>query len=149
MISEYYVSKDTLILIPIDKNITKVFDVNGVYIVEKNCFEIIDESCQYFGSSYGGRYIGAKRLLNMEYKIPIILDEVKETVIFPTCSPRLNNCCWICLNNIEKYEKNGKYSIIKFSNGLYYEINLSYNTLENQVFRATLLLMKLKKRKSN
>ena len=31
MISDYYVSKDTLILIPIDKNITKVFDIISVY----------------------------------------------------------------------------------------------------------------------
>lgn len=148
MVSEYYVTEDTLILIPVDKNSTKIFDKNGVYIVEKNCFEIIDESCQYFGSSYSGRYIGAKRILNMEYKIPIILDEVKETILFPTCSPKLNNCIWICLNNIEKYEKGGKNSIIKFNNGLYHEVEISHNSLENQIFRSTLLLMKLKKRKN-
>ena len=85
----------------------------------------------------------------MEYKLPIILDEVKEVVVFPTCSPRQKNCIWICINNIETYEKTKNNSTIKFTNGLSYELNISYNSLENQILRATLLMMKLKKRKAN
>lgn len=85
----------------------------------------------------------------MEYKLPIILDEVKEVIIFPTCSPRQINCSWICINNIENYLKNKTFSTIKFANGFSYEINISYNSLENQILRATLLMSKLKKRKSN
>ena len=110
--------------------------------------EIVDESCQYYGSSYSGRYVGAKKLLDMDYKLPIIMDEVKEIVMFPTCSPKLDVCCWICVNNIENYQKYKNNSIIKFTNGMTYEINVSFNSLENQIMRATMLLMKLKKRKS-
>jgi len=143
--NEYYINNDTLILIPIDKNTTKVFDIYNFYIIYKNIFEIIDESCQYYGSSYGGRYIGSKRLLNMEYKLPIIINESKEIIMFPTCSPKSENCCWISLNNIENYEKTEFVSTLKFNNGIYYETDISYNSLENQYLRANLLLMKLKK----
>lgn len=83
----------------------------------------------------------------MDYKLPIIMDEVKEVVMFPTCSPKSDDCCWICVNNIENYEKYKKNSIIKFINGMTYEVNVSFNSLENQIMRATMLLMKLKKRK--
>ncbi len=85
----------------------------------------------------------------MDYKLPIIIDEVKEVVLFPTCSPKLENCIWICVNNVENYIKNNKVSVIKFTNGVSSELNISINTLENQILRATMLLMKLKKRKSN
>lgn len=149
MVEEYYINEDTLLLVPIGKIKTKIYDINGTYYIKKNCFDIVDESCQYYGSSYGGRYIGAKKMLEMEYKLPIILDEVKEVIIFPTCSPRQNNCNWVCLNNIENYLKNKNCSTIKFANGFNYEINISYNSLENQILRATLLMSKLKKRKNN
>lgn len=149
MIEEYYVNEDTLLLVPNGKNKTKIYDINGTYYMKKNIFEIVDESCQYYGSSYGGRYIGAKKLLEMEYKLPIILDEVKEVVLFPTCSPRQKKCMWICVNNIENYSKIKNFSTIKFTNGFNYDINISYNCLENQILRATLLMMKLKKRKSS
>ena len=147
MIEEYYVTSDTLLLVSFGKNKTKIYDVNGYSVIKKTPFEIIDESCQYYGSSYSGRYVGAKKLLDMDYKLPIIMDEVKEVVMFPTCSPKSDDCCWICVNNIENYEKYKKNSIIKFINGMTYEVNVSFNSLENQIMRATMLLMKLKKRK--
>lgn len=149
MVEEYYINADTLLLVSCGKNKTKIFDVTGTYYIRKTVFEIVEESCQYYGSSYGGRYIGAKKLLEMEYKLPIIVDEVTEVIIFPTCSPRQKDCIWICVNNIENYERFKKNSTIKFTNGLGYDLNISYNSLENQILRATLLMSKLKKRKSN
>lgn len=149
MIEEYFISEDTLMLLPLNKNETKILDISGEYIIEKNIFEVVDESCQYYGSTYNGRYISAKKTLDMDYKLPIIIDEVKEVVLFPTCSPKLENCIWICVNNVENYIKNNKVSVIKFTNGVSSELNISINTLENQILRATMLLMKLKKRKSN
>lgn len=147
MIDEYFISEDTLLLIPINKKKTKIIDINGIMYIKKQLLEIIDESCQYYGSSYNGRYIGSKKILGMDYKLPIIMDELKEVIMFPTCSPRLDKCVWICLNNIDSYLKNQKYSTIKFANGSKFDIEISHNTLENQIMRATLLMMKLKKRK--
>ena len=149
MYDEYFINEDTLLLVPITKNKTKVYDINGTYIIKKNIFEIVEISCQYHGSSYIGRYIGAKNLLDMDYKLPIIIDEVKEIIIFPTCSPKSENCCWICVNNVDNYEKIKKNSKIKFINGVTYEFNISINSLENQIMRATMLLMRLKRRKNN
>lgn len=148
MVEEYFITEDTLLLVPIGKNKTKIYDINGNYIIKKAVFDVINESCKYYGSSYGGRCIGAKSMLEMDYKLPIIMDEFKEVVVFPTCSPKLSKCIWICLNNVENYEKNKKNSIIKFTNKFAFELNISYNTLENQILRATLLTMKLKKRKN-
>ena len=149
MVEEYFINEDTLLLIPKDKRTTKIFDINGEYVIKKNIFDLVEESCQYYGSSYNGRYVSAKKTLDMDYKLPIIIDEVKEVVLFPTCSPKLSKCMWICVNNVENYSKNKKNSTIKFINGKSYEVDITLNVLENQIMRATLLLMKLKKRKTN
>lgn len=148
MIEEYYISNDTLLIMPFGKNKTRIYDINGTYTIKKSVSEIVDISCQYYGSNYQGRYVGSKRLLNMDYKLPIIVDEIKEVVIFPTCSPKSDKCIWICVNNIDNYEKYKKTAKIKFINKFSLELNISFNSLENQIMRATLLLMKLKKRKN-
>lgn len=149
MVEEYFINEDTLLLLPKDKRTTKILDINGEYVIKKNIFDLVEESCQYYGSSYNGRYVSAKKTLDMDYKLPIIIDEVKEVVLFPTCSPKLSKCMWICVNNVENYCKNKKKSVIKFINGKSYEVDITLNVLENQIMRATLLLMKLKKRKTN
>ncbi len=149
MIDEYYINEDTLLLVPVSKEKTKIYDINGTFYIKKNCFELVDESCQYYGSSYGGRYLGAKKMLDMEYKLPIIADEVKEVIMVPTCSPRQQSCIWMCLNNIENYIKFKNISKVKFTNGLNYDLTISYPSLENQILRGTLLLTRLKNRKNN
>lgn len=149
MVEEYFINEDTLYLIPVDNKKTIIYDITGEYTINKKILDVVDDSCQYYGSSYNGRYVSAKKILDMNYKLPIIIDEVKEVVLFPTCSPKLENCIWICINNIDNYEGNSKKSLITFTNKQKYEIHISINVLENQILRATMLLMKLKKRKTN
>ena len=148
MINEYFINEDTLIIVPDDNNSTRIYDNDGIYNINTKTFNIINESCLYYGSSYGGRYIGSKKMLEMNYKLPIILDEVKEVIMIPSCSPNSDKCCWICLNNIENYRKTNNNTTIYFTNGIEYEIDISYASIENQILRATLLLTKLRKRKN-
>ena len=65
---------------------------------------IIKRSCEYFGSSYNGRHEGTKKLIGISHKAPIIIEESKNLIYFPTSSPRLLDCVWIGLNNIKDYE---------------------------------------------
>ena len=148
MINEYFINEDTLILVPISKDVTQIYDKDGVYKTNSKAIDVIEKSCNYYGSSFLGRCVGSKSMLNMNYKLPIILDEVKEVIMIPTSSPNSNKCYWICLNNIEDYYKKGNKIVIEFSNKSIYEMDISYYTLENQILRATLLLNKLRKRKN-
>ena len=63
MIEEYYINEDTLLLVPVGKEKTKIYDVNGTYCIKKACFDIIEESCQYYGSSYGGNGLDCHRMI--------------------------------------------------------------------------------------
>ena len=146
---KYEINSNTLAIISISKNQSKIIENDNVYIINKNSNEIIDHSCRYFGSSYNGRHEGTKELIGINYKSPIIIEETKNIIFFPTCSTRLNNCNWISLDKIKDYKKYNKNTKIIFKNDIELEINISLHSLENQILRSTLLESVIRKRKNN
>lgn len=147
MIDSYEINKSTLAIIPLEEKVSKIYEQDNSFIINKSVSDIINYSCKYFGSSYNGRYEGSKNLLGVSYKLPIIIEETQEIIFFPTSSPRFNNCSWISLKNINNYIKNNNGVIVNFKNGLDLEFNLSIFSFENQVFRALRLENILKRRK--
>lgn len=149
ILENYYINKATCAVLPIEKNLSKVIEDKFIYYVQKSTTTIIDESCKYFGSSYKGRVDGSKRILNMNYKLPIIVEEINTVIFFPTSSPRFDDCIWLSLNNIKKYVKCESGSKVIFNTNVELELDISFYSLESQVFRATMLESLIRKRKNN
>ena len=147
MIENYEITPMTLAIIPLEKSKSRILEEDGCYIVTKSTKEIIDNSCKFFGSSYAGRYEGTKSLIGINYKSPIIIEETNEIIFFPTSSPRFDNCYWIALKHVEKYEKENGNSKILFKNGFTLSLDISYGSLQNQILRSTLLESILRNRK--
>ena len=82
-INNYIVNLETLLLIPVDNNRTKIFEMEDEFIVKKNIMEIIKDSCLFFGSSFEGRKEGTKALLKCAIKVPIIIDDSRNLILFP------------------------------------------------------------------
>ena len=139
MLKNYEINNETLAIIPISNKISKVIEEEEEFLISKKTFEIIDESCKFFGSSYKGRYEGTKYLTGLSYKAPIIVEETQDIIFFPTTSPRMETCYWICLNKISKYQREGHNSKVIFKNGMELILDMSYSSLENQIMRSTLL----------
>ncbi len=146
--STYEISEDTLAVIPIDNYRSKVVEKDKVLIVNMKPMDVIDNSCQFFGSSYHGRHKGTKKLIGVSHKSPIIIEESREIIFFPTNSPRLYDCCWISLKNIEKYKRLNNTSLVIFNTGYLLDLDISYGSLDNQVLRATRLESVLRIRKN-
>ena len=79
----YEINCDTLALIPVSPNETKVIERNEVFNVSKSVMEIIEGSCEFFGSSYLGRHEGTKKLIGVSHKSPIIIEESRNLIYFP------------------------------------------------------------------
>lgn len=146
IIKDYEITLDTLLIIPINSNQSKIIEKEKEFIIDVNPWDIIKVSCEYFGSSYDGRHSGTKKLIGITHKSPIIIEEYNEIVFFPTVSPRDETCIWICLNEIKNYYRSNYFTTIEFNNGYKYEIEISYGTINNQILRATRLQSVLKKR---
>ena len=147
--NEYEINDDTLAIIPIDECRSKIIEKAKSFIVNQPTIKIIDVSCQYFGSSYQGRFLGTKNLIGISHKAPIIIEESKEIIFFPTTSPRLFNCAWISLKNLQNYKRNNDSTTIIFNNGHLLNLEISYATVDSQVLRAARLESVLRLRKNN
>jgi competence protein ComK len=148
LITDYEISRNTLAIIPIDEFTCHIIEEDNSFIVSKSSSEVIDDSCKFFGSSLSGRLEGTKNLLGNNYKNPVIIEETREIIFFPTSSLRENKCVWISLNNLEKYVKNDTHTKVYFKNGKSVDVAVSYGSLENQILRSTRLESILRKRKS-
>ena len=113
---DYEINKNTLALIPIGKKKTVIYEDHECFIVDEKILKIMDSNCKYYGSSISGRIQGTYSLTGFNYKAPIIVEEDKSIIFFPTCSPRLKDCAWINVNNIKKVHSKSEKSIIEFLN---------------------------------
>jgi len=146
MIESYEINSATLAIIPVNEKTSNIIEEDNVYTINKSTTEIIDNSCKYFGSSYIGRVEGTKHIIGYSYKLPIIIDEIREIIFFPTSSPKYD-CSWIALKQISRFEKSNQNSMILFKNNFKLELDISYNTLENQVLRANYLETSIRNRR--
>ena len=143
----YEINYDTQLIIPIGKNSSKIIEQEDEYFIKNNTLSILEHSCEYFGSSFEGRKEGTKNLLGITHKSPIIIEESRKIIFFPTTSPEKDDCVWINLDKIEKYyKKDSKKSTILFKNGDTVDINISIGSLSNQILRATRLKFILEER---
>ena len=147
--NSYEINSETQAIIPVGEDKSKIIEANRTLIVNQTPMKIIDMSCKYFGSSYQGRFIGTKNLIGVSHKAPIIIEETREIIFFPTSSPRLNNCSWLSLKHLQNYKKSNNNSIIVFNSGYLLNLDISYGVLDNQVLRATRLESVLRLRKNN
>ena len=144
----YEINDDTIAIIPIEYNKTRVIEIKNEYLVEKNAYMVMDESCKYYGSTYKGRIKAAKEILNCSYKIPILVEESHNIVFFPTKSSLEEDCCWINFNYIKNIEKQENRCIIKFINDKQISFDVSKLSIENQIARSTMLSYIIDQRKN-
>lgn len=146
---KYEINDETFAILPIDEYKSKVIEKENTFIVNQPPMRIIEDSCRFFGSSYSGRFTGTKNLIGVSHKAPIIIEETKEIIFFPTNSPRIYDCGWISLKNLLNYKRKRNSTTIIFNNGHLLELDISYGTIDNQVLRAARLESVLRLRKKN
>ena len=145
---DYEINKDTLAIMPKSEEESRVLENDIEYDVSMPTLSVIERSCEYFGSTYEGRYVGTKNISGITHKSPIIIEDTNKIIFFPTTSPNRPDCVWISLNNILSYEKGKKKGTSKiiFKNGNTLDLNISIGSLNNQIMRSSRLKYLLEER---
>lgn len=147
---KYEVSRGTLAIVPNEKESSLVYEDDERYIIQQTPFSIMEESCKYFGSTYEGRKNGAREILGAEYKVPIVVEDSNNLIVFPTTSPSAEDCVWISLGRVKKIEKiDMNHTKIIFDNNQVIVVGCSYRTIENQLSRASRLDLILRNHKNS
>lgn len=145
---DYEINDETLAIIPNDTWESIVVEDSCNYEVKMRPLDIVDYSCKYFGSSYSGRKVGSSEILNSGYKLPIMVEDTRNLIFFPTSSPLDDNCSWISLKNVKSYKRiTNMKTQIEFKNGKVITVDISYNSFNNQVMRASRLESIIRSRK--
>lgn len=148
-LTSYEINTETLLILPYDKNKSKVFEIDCEFIVDLTPLTIIKNSCLYFGCSYEGRRDGTKSIIGVDMKVPIIIEESKCIIFFPTSSCINNNSVWISYQNLLKFSKKNKFStILYFRENIIIEVDVKYNLIDNQIIRCIKLDSLLNKRRN-
>jgi len=143
-IDDYEIGTNTVAIVPMDENTSRVYEDEEEYIVKQSANSIIKNNCEFYGSSYEGRCVGTKYLTGIKSKCPIIIEESRNIIFFPTTTVRDKQSTWIALNKIKSYKKSHqKNGIVIFNNNNILPLDISYYSLDNQVVRATILKSKL------
>ena len=147
---EYEINKGTLAIMPNENESSLVYEDEDRFLIEQSPFQIMEESCMYFGSTYEGRKESARSILGAEYKVPVIVEDTDNLIVFPTTSPKSDDCIWISLKRVKNFERidNSNTKVI-FDNNKEIIVPVSYRTLENQISRASRLDFMMRKRKTN
>lgn len=147
-LSEYEINENTYAIIYIEEDVSKVIEKTNEVLVNLSPNKIVENSCEYFGSTLSGRQKGSYSLINITHKVPVIIEESKEIIFFPTVSPRLKDCSWISIKNITDYYEKDDKVFINFERNKTINLDLSYNIISNQILRASRLESVLRKRKN-
>ena len=146
---KYEINRGTLAIVPNETTNSLVYEDEERYLIEEKPFQIMEESCKYFGSTYDGRKNSARDILGAEYKVPIIVEDSDNLIVFPTTSPQSDECIWISLRRVKKFEKiDGANTRIIFDNNKEIIVPCSYRSIENQVSRASRLDLIMRSRKN-
>lgn len=143
----YEINNETMALIPLSKGKVKVLEYDEEFILDTNATQIMEDSCQYFGSSLEGRRKGTEVMIGVSYKAPIIVEETFELIFFPLSSSRYHDTPWISLKYVDKYYKEGKNVVLEFLNGRKILLDVTFGIFDNQLLRATRLESALRGRK--
>lgn len=147
-LSEYEINAETLLIIPYGKNKSKVYEFNEEFIVNLESLEIIKNSCLYFGCTYDGRRESVKNIIGVDMKVPILVEESRNIIFFPTNSCINKNSIWISFQNLVKYDKINDFStVLYFGRNKKFDVDVKYKLVDNQYIRCNKLNSFLEKRK--
>ena len=146
---KYEINNDTLAVVGVNENTSKVLEKNKKYLINDKSYNVMEDACNYFGSSYKGRVEGTKKMIGVNYKVPIIIEESSDLIFFPLDNIENEKCIWISLKWFDKVVNTNGKTYILFRNGTKILINNSKYSVENQVYRATKLNYLLNSRKKS
>ena len=145
----YEINAETLVIVPYGNGKSKVYEFDYDYVINRLPLDIVKDSCLFFGCSFEGRKEAVKNMLNIDLKVPILIEDSNNIIFFPISSCINKNSVWISFQNLIKYSKLDEFStVLYFQNNKQVTIDVKYNLIDNQVIRCIKLNSLLFKRKN-
>ncbi len=133
---ENYIITNKTIAIAKNDNQTIIYDVDKVRIINKSFKKIINDNCIYYGSTLDGRKKYIEKLLNIKYKVPILISERKKLIFIPINSFRSKESLLINYNKIKNYVEITNKLFLTCINNQEFDLNISKYSLDKLLVNA-------------
>ena len=145
---KYEINDNTVAVVGVNDNFSEVIEKNKEYFIKDSSYSVMEHSCEYFGSTCNGRIIGSRKMLGLNYKVPIIIEEANDIIFFPLSEIDNPKCVWIALKWFDSVEEEYGNTYIHLKNGKKIKTKISKYSIENQVLKASKLHLILNQRKN-
>lgn len=143
----YIITNETVALKKHGKR-TIIYNVDKVRVINKTIGAVLETNCNFYGSNLNGRKKSAQKILNIKYRVPIVICEKNELILIPTENLRNNHCLLIMLNKVVDYEETDDKLKIRCINEQEFIVNLSKYSFEKLIINSLKLNNLLNWRKS-
>ena len=145
---DYEINSETLLIMPFSNGKSKIYEFDREFLTNRISNDIINDSCLFFGSTLEGRREAVKNILGIDLKVPILVEDTRNIIFFPTANCIHKNAIWISYQNLLKYYKFDELStVLCFRNNKQITVDVRYNIIDNQVIRCMKLESLLNKRR--
>lgn len=145
---DYEINSETLLIMPFSNGKSKIYEFDREFLTNRISNDIINDSCLFFGSTLEGRREAVKNILGIDLKVPILVEDTRNIIFFPTANCIHKNAIWISYQNLLKYYKFDEFStVLCFRNNKQITVDVRYNIIDNQVIRCMKLESLLNKRR--
>lgn len=131
----YIISNNTIAILK-KNNKTYIYNVENIRVINKNIKKILELNCYFYGNDLNLVKKYAKKLLNISYKIPIIIN--KDVILIQINNIRNNNCIFINVNKIIEYKYINNLLEINCYNQKF-QINISKYSFEKLLIKSFIL----------
>ena len=131
---ENYLINENTIAVQKRSKQTIIYDVENIRVINKNIRSILNLNCNFYGSSLLGRLKSASKILNIKYKIPIIINE-NNVILLPIKSLRHEDTLLLVSNKIIKYEEQDAKLKVYTINNQEFILNISKNSFEKMLLK--------------
>lgn len=141
------ISSGTISVIKNNKR-TILCNVDNIVVINIGIKKFLEKSCNYYGTSYEGVKKSAKGILNINYKVPIVVENNKNIILLPLTSVRDKNLIYVSLDKITNYEFKDNYVYIMCCNNYVFKTKMSEKSFEKLLINGIKLNNTLKYRNS-
>ena len=134
----YIINNATIAILKQEKR-TIIYDVENIRVINKHTRKLLEENCLFYGSSMEGRIKSAKNILNIKYKVPIIISESDNLTLIPVNAMRSKECLFLVASKIIDYkalDDKEKMLVIRCVNNLEFTVNLSKKSFDKLLLNS-------------
>ncbi|WP_238985087.1 competence protein ComK [Bacillus kwashiorkori] len=141
--TEYLITEETMMLIP--KQLagglgTIALEQDSAILIKKSPLSIIKQNCKNGFSNYDSKVETTKKLIGVNYKVPVPINELPTIIFFPTESPKSPTCYWISFEHIKSLKlEDSQVTEVEFSNNQKLFVPVSETIIEKQWMKSGML----------